>query len=111
MNMMTQYNNCQNGALSTFKNIFTFISLLAATVFSVGVSPVAAQRPENILAAIGSPPNPKVPISWNRYHDHTALYEIYQKLTQAHPDLLTVQSIGKSHQGRDIWLMTVTDRN
>ncbi|MFC3197967.1 M14 family metallopeptidase [Parapedobacter deserti] len=69
-----------------------------------------AQNPENILAAAGSPPNPKVAISWNRYHDNTALEEIYRKMVAAHPDLVSLQSIGKSVGGRDLWLLTVTDK-
>lgn len=86
------------------KYILTLV-LLVSTALSV-----LAQRPENVLAAAGTPPNPKVPISWNRYHDETALSEIYQKMAKAHPDLVTVQSIGKSYQGRDIWLLTITDK-
>lgn len=86
------------------KYILTFV-LLVSTALTV-----LAQRPENVLAAAGTPPNPKVPISWNRYHDETALSEIYQKMAKAHPDLVTVQSIGKSYQGRDIWLLTITDK-
>ena len=87
------------------KKYIIILLLLVGTSLSV-----FAQRPENVLAAAGTPPNPKVPISWNRYHDETALGEIYQKLAKAHPDLLTVQSMGKSYQGRDIWVLTVTDR-
>jgi murein tripeptide amidase MpaA len=40
----------------------------------------------------------------------------YEELTDAvhalvaeHPDLLAVESIGRSHEGRDIWLVTATD--
>lgn len=90
------------------KHTFTWACILGWLI--LGLSPAAAQRPENILAAIGSPPNPKVPISWNRYHDHTALSEIYHRLAEAHPNLVTVQSIGQSYEGRDIWLLTVTDQ-
>ena len=31
-------------------------------------------------------------------------------MTAEHPDLLQVESIGRSHEGRDLWLATVTDR-
>src|SRR5690554_1876653 len=88
-----------------------YIYIILISIFlSLGITSSIAQKPENILPAIGTPANPKVPISWNRYHDHTALTEIYQQLAQAHPDLLTLESIGQSFEGRDLWVLTVTDR-
>jgi hypothetical protein len=69
-----------------------------------------AQNANNFLAAAGSPPNPKVPISWNRYHDYAGLVELYKKLAAAHPDLITMESVGKSYNGRDIYVLTVSDR-
>lgn len=88
----------------TIKHILT-LTLLISVVFAS-----SAQNPENILAAAGSPPNPKVPISWNRYHDNTALLEIYRKMEAAHPDLVSLQSIGKSVENNDIWLLTISDK-
>ena len=32
-----------------------------------------------------------------------------QAMAATHPDLLQVESIGRSHEGRDLWLATVTD--
>lgn len=88
----------------TTKYSFVLIIALMAAVASF------AQKPENILPAAGSPPNPKVPISWNRYHDNTALLELYRKMATAHPDLVSFESIGKSVEGRDIWLLTISDK-
>lgn len=42
-----------------------------------------------------------------RYDDLTALLHAY---AEEYPHLVEVTSIGKSHEGRDIWLVTVTDR-
>ena len=42
-----------------------------------------------------------------RYDELTA--ELHA-LAAEHPDLLQVESIGRSHEGRDLWLATVTDR-
>ena len=42
-------------------------------------------------------------LSYERYYDHAALTRALKTLSGAHPDLMTVQSIGKSVQGRDIW--------
>jgi hypothetical protein len=42
-----------------------------------------------------------------RYDELTA--ELHAMAAE-HPDLLQVESIGRSHEGRDLWLATVTDR-
>lgn len=85
-------------------------SIMLLLVFAITLSALA-QKPENILPGAGTPPNPKVQISWNRYNDNTALEEIYRKMEKAHPDLVSLQSIGKSYQGREMWVLTITDKN
>lgn len=84
------------------KLIYTFI----AFIFSIGVF---AQDASQVFRAAGSPENPKVQISWNRYYNHAGITEICKKLAAAHPDLVKVSSIGKSYQGREMWMLTVTD--
>ncbi|RYG46038.1 MAG: peptidase M14, partial [Chitinophagaceae bacterium] len=86
---------------------FKYIIAAAALILQTGMA--LAQKPENILAAAGSPPNPKVPVSWNRYYDYEAIKEICQKLAAAHPDLVKLESMGKSFQGKEMWIMTITD--
>lgn len=68
-----------------------------------------AQVPANILKASGTPANPKVPVSWNRYYDYTAITDISKKLAAAYPDLVKLESMGKSFKGKDMWVMTITD--
>lgn len=70
---------------------------------------VHAQKPENFLAAVGSPVNPKVPVSWNRYNDYAAITEICKKMAAAHPNLMKLESMGKSFQGKDLWVMIISD--
>lgn len=41
-----------------------------------------------------------------RYDELTALLQEYVK---SYPDLLKLESIGKSHEGRDVWLVTATN--
>src|SRR5690606_21702717 len=84
--------------------------LVSIIVFVLAVAPAWSQKPENILAAVGTPHNPKVQIVWNRYYDNTALADLYQQLQNAHPDLVQVASVGKSFEERDIWVITVSDR-
>ena len=61
------------------------------------------------LAALGSPPNPKVAVSWDRFYDYSGLAEIARRLAAAHPDRVKLSTIGKSTQGREMILLTVTN--
>lgn len=49
----------------------------------------------------------KVNVAWNRLYDFDEVTQICRDLATAYPDLLTLTSIGKSVQGRDIWLITL----
>jgi hypothetical protein len=84
------------------KLIYTFI----AFIFSISA---IAQDASQVFRAAGSPENPKVQISWNRYYNYAGITEICKKLAAAHPDLVKVSSIGKSYQGKEMWVLTVTD--
>ena len=68
-----------------------------------------AQDANGVFRAAGSPENPKVSITWNRYYNHDGITEICKKIAAAHPDLAKLESIGKSYQGREMWLLTITD--
>jgi murein tripeptide amidase MpaA len=50
-------------------------------------------------------------IQYDRYYRYEAFSAILQQLVQDHPRLLSIESIGKSHEGRDIWLVTVTNQD
>ncbi|HBI00322.1 MAG TPA: M14 family metallopeptidase [Flavobacterium sp.] len=63
----------------------------------------------NGMRAIGSPANPKVRMSWDRYHDYAQITQFCKDLVKAYPNLVKMESIGKSFEGRDIWLLTVSD--
>ena len=64
---------------------------------------------QDVFRAAGSPENPKVPVSWNHYNTHAGITDICRKLAAAYPDLVQLSSMGKSFQGRDMWVMTITD--
>ena len=70
---------------------------------------VQAQQPNQVFKGAGSPLNPKVPMSWNRYNDHAGITDICKKIAAAHPDICKLESIGKSYQGRDLWCLTISD--
>lgn len=70
-----------------------------------------AQVTEGVFPAAGSPANPKVNASWNKYYNYQGITELSKALADAHPDLIKRESIGKSYEGRDIWLLTVSNFN
>ena len=88
---------------------------LCALGIGIGLSigrpgPLAAQEsPAGSLAGLGSPPDPKVEVSWDRYFDHATLGEIGRRLEAAWPDRCRLSTIGTSVEGRELWLLTVTD--
>ena len=45
----------------------------------------------------------------DRFLRYDELSAELQAMAATHPDLLQVESIGRSHEGRDLWLATVTD--
>ena len=46
---------------------------------------------------------------FNHFYRHAELTRLLQDYAAALPGLMTLSSLGKSHEGRDIWLMTVTN--
>jgi len=52
----------------------------------------------------------KVPIAFNRYYDFDGMSELFARLAGAYPELCTLTSLGKSEFGRDLWMLTVTNR-
>ncbi len=70
---------------------------------------VAQELTTSALKAMGAPNNPQVEIAWNRYYDHAGIGEICARLAKAHPALIRNGSIGKSVQGRDIFVLTVSN--
>ncbi|HBX67333.1 MAG TPA: peptidase M14, partial [Balneolaceae bacterium] len=91
----------------------THILLTTALVGLVWTLPssVNAQITDGFFKAAGSPANPEVEATWNRYYSYEGITDLTKKLADAHPDLVKRESIGKSYEGRDIWLLTVTNHS
>lgn len=83
--------------------ITLFISLFTSL-------PLFAQNP-NVFRALGSPEDPKVETSWNRYLTNEGIENLSRELAEAHPELIQLSSIGQSYEGRELWLLTVTNHN
>lgn len=84
---------------------FIIISLFSTVIYAQNIAP----QDLNGMRAIGSPANPKVRMSWDRYHDYAQITQFGKDLVKAYPNLVKMESIGKSVEGRDIWVLTITD--
>ena len=50
-------------------------------------------------------------IRFDRYYRFAEMTELLQAYASEYPNLVQLDSIGKSHEGRDIWLVTVTNKH
>ena len=48
-------------------------------------------------------------VKFNRFYRYTDLTRILKAYTKEYPNLIRVESIGKSHEGRNVWLVTATN--
>jgi len=49
-------------------------------------------------------------IAFDRYYKYDELTALLKAYVAEYPNLVEITSIGKSHEGRDIWLLTVTNK-
>ncbi|RUL82964.1 M14 family metallopeptidase [Tautonia sociabilis] len=52
---------------------------------------------------------PKVRLAFNKLYNDRELVEAMRTLVDGHPNLLSMHSVGKSVEGRDIWCVTVNN--
>lgn len=87
-----------------FNTLFITTSLLLITF------PSFSQGEELFFGAAGTPADPKVQASWNKYYTVAGIEDFCRKMEKAYPGLVTHSSIGKSYQGRDINILIITDK-
>ncbi|HET6202402.1 MAG TPA: M14 family metallopeptidase [Planctomycetota bacterium] len=70
-----------------------------------------------LLPAPLAPPGPaqarnphKVEIAFNRFYDYDELVGQFRRLHEAYPDLTRLEAIGRSYEGRDLWVLTIANR-
>ena len=66
-----------------------------------------------VLPLAGAPIQPKGDAPdphFNRLHDYEEMVGLMRDYARAYPDWVTLESIGKSIEGRDIWVVTVNNR-
>lgn len=52
----------------------------------------------------------KVEVCFNRYYQYDELSAYLKSVAAAHPNLAALSSAGKSYEGRDIWVLTLTNQ-
>lgn len=68
-------------------------ALLAVTAVSLPLAALGAGR-----------------VSLDKYHSYEEVLALLRNMQSAHPDLATLLSAGKSYQGRELWVVQVTNR-
>jgi hypothetical protein len=69
-----------------------------------------AQPTKAVPVPLGVTSDPiTVPLRFDRYYTYAQVGEALKALHAAYPDLTTVESVGRSEEGRDIWAMTVNN--
>ncbi len=84
-------------------------SIITALLLPMAI-PVKSQNEELYFKAAGTPSNPKVQVSWNRYNSYEGVADICAKLAKAYPDLVALESMGKSYQGREMYVLTISEK-
>ena len=79
------------------KRALTMTMLLAGCCAAPGAAQAQAFNPSKVEAA------------WNRYYDYTEIVALLQDFARAYPDLVTLQQIGTSREGRPMFVAIVTN--
>jgi hypothetical protein len=78
-----------------------------STVGTVAVLLLAGLASRSAVAQYPYPS--KVDLRFDHYYDYAEMTKALHDLAEAYPELLTLESIGKSVAGRDLWLVTVNN--
>ncbi len=57
----------------------------------------------------GSDPPHTLDLTWDRWLDHDEIGERMQLMARTWPKFLTLSSMGKSYDGRELWVMTINN--
>ncbi len=83
--------------------------LLGPIAVLVMVSMLQLIRNDKTFAQEGSDPQHRVRIDFNRWHDYEEIRADMLRLEDAYPRFLTYSSVGTSHGGREMMLMTINN--
>jgi hypothetical protein len=88
-------------------------AVLLVLLTAVLAPPAAGQQSGSELAdeKLYFPPCPEyaADYTFDCYHDYEEVGAFLKQAADAHPELASLQSLGESYQGREVWMMTITD--
>src|SRR5436190_2505924 len=72
--------------------------------------PACAALAHNAAEHPSDPPSSSMlTVAFDRFYRYAELTELLHAFAREHPGLVSIEAIGKSHEGRDIWTVTVTN--
>lgn len=63
-----------------------------------------------VVLAVAAPASAQLSIGFDKYHSFAELTAFLNEAVQKYPEIASLSSIGRSYQGRELWLLTVTSR-
>jgi predicted amidohydrolase YtcJ len=66
--------------------------------------------PSLLLVLLLAAPPPAPAVDWARYHDSAQAEQLLRDLQAQFPDLARLTTIGKSYQGRELWVLELSNR-
>lgn len=63
------------------------------------------------LLLFANPAAAQVQVDWQKYHDHEDVTRLVHEWAEAYPELVELEQLGESVQGRELWLLTITNEN
>lgn len=91
------------------KTLTTLLTLAALTATPWAMPAAAQDTPAAQDGTKRYNPDFKVDIAWNRYYDFEQIEELLKEMAEAYPQYVELRSLGKSLQGRDVWLAIVNN--
>lgn len=82
------------------------VGSVSLIVWLAGTAGAAERYP---YKAMGAPSEPQVIARWNRYHDYQEATQLLKQLAHSHAGRARLKSLGTSYDGREMWLMTITN--
>ena len=82
---------------------------LAALAVSAALVLPAGVAAQGQMTGIGSDPEHRLPLTWDRWLDHEEIGERMQLMADTWPNFLSFGSLGDSYGGRELWIMTINN--
>ncbi|MEM9186150.1 MAG: M14 family metallopeptidase, partial [Planctomycetota bacterium] len=95
-------------AICLVKHALLLCSVLSAVMQAA--PPAGASEPA-VYQPLGAPADPRVPARWNFYRDYAQATGLLKQIAAAHPEWCRLESLGTSHGGRELWVMTITNQS